>query len=158
MRERPNRHAWKACVGQPTVGSNPTSSAMARRSSHRGHVLGAAIIGPVAEELFFRGFALTAWRRDLGDRAALLRATAFFAIVHVLPITGDAASVIGQAVLLLVVLTPVGYVFGWLFLRYGMVGAISGHISYNSILLLLAFLAGEGTLKSKFGTHRLFIT
>ena len=27
VRERPNRHAWKACVGQLTVGSNPTSSA-----------------------------------------------------------------------------------------------------------------------------------
>ena len=27
MRERPNRHAWKACEGQPSVGSNPTSSA-----------------------------------------------------------------------------------------------------------------------------------
>ena len=27
VRERPNRHAWKACVGQPTVGSNPTPSA-----------------------------------------------------------------------------------------------------------------------------------
>ena len=29
MRERPNRHAWKACVGKLTVGSNPTPSAMA---------------------------------------------------------------------------------------------------------------------------------
>ena len=28
VRERPNRHDWKSCVGQPTVGSNPTSSAM----------------------------------------------------------------------------------------------------------------------------------
>lgn len=28
MRERPNRHAWKACVAQVTVGSNPTPSAM----------------------------------------------------------------------------------------------------------------------------------
>ena len=27
MRERPNRHDWKSCVGQPTVGSNPTLSA-----------------------------------------------------------------------------------------------------------------------------------
>jgi hypothetical protein len=27
MRERPNRHAWKACVGQPTMGSNPILSA-----------------------------------------------------------------------------------------------------------------------------------
>ena len=29
MRERTNRHAWRACVGQPTVGSNPTPSAPA---------------------------------------------------------------------------------------------------------------------------------
>ena len=28
LRERPNRHAWKACVAQVTVGSNPTPSAM----------------------------------------------------------------------------------------------------------------------------------
>src|SRR5438128_7553598 len=32
MRERPNRHAWKACVGQLTVGSNPTPSAEAART------------------------------------------------------------------------------------------------------------------------------
>ena len=31
MRERTNRHAWRACVGQPTVGSNPTPSAQRRR-------------------------------------------------------------------------------------------------------------------------------
>src|SRR5215207_10672952 len=31
VRERPNRHAWKACVGQPTVGSNPTPSARSER-------------------------------------------------------------------------------------------------------------------------------
>jgi hypothetical protein len=30
VRERPNRHAWKACVGQLTVGSNPTPSANSR--------------------------------------------------------------------------------------------------------------------------------
>ena len=28
MRERPNRHAWKACEAQVSVGSNPTPSAM----------------------------------------------------------------------------------------------------------------------------------
>lgn len=28
VRERPNRHAWKACEGKPSVGSNPTSSAL----------------------------------------------------------------------------------------------------------------------------------
>ena len=33
MRERPNRHAWKACEGQPSVGSNPTPSAMSAPAS-----------------------------------------------------------------------------------------------------------------------------
>ena len=28
VRERPNRHDWKSCVGKLTVGSNPTASAM----------------------------------------------------------------------------------------------------------------------------------
>ena len=29
VRERPNRHDWKSCVGKLTVGSNPTASATA---------------------------------------------------------------------------------------------------------------------------------
>src|SRR5437879_9604858 len=32
MRERPNRHAWKACVGQLTVGSTPPPSAETART------------------------------------------------------------------------------------------------------------------------------
>ena len=28
VRERPNRHDWKSCEGKPSVGSNPTSSAI----------------------------------------------------------------------------------------------------------------------------------
>src|SRR6056297_3469564 len=35
MRERPNRHAWKACEGQPSVGSNPTPSAMSVPADHQ---------------------------------------------------------------------------------------------------------------------------
>lgn len=34
VRERPNRHAWKACVGKLTVGSNPTPSANRGRMVH----------------------------------------------------------------------------------------------------------------------------
>ena len=33
MRERPNRHAWKACVGKLTLGSNPSLSAKGVRAS-----------------------------------------------------------------------------------------------------------------------------
>ena len=40
MAERSKAHAWKACVGQPTVGSNPTLSAISRpiRTSPRPQV------------------------------------------------------------------------------------------------------------------------
>ena len=38
MRERPNRHAWKACEAQVSVGSNPTSSAMSISDEQAMHV------------------------------------------------------------------------------------------------------------------------
>ena len=46
-------------------------------------VLGAAVVAPIAEEIFFRGFALSAWQRDLGPRPALVRSALFFALVHI---------------------------------------------------------------------------
>ena len=107
-------------------------------------VLAAAILIPVGEELFFRGFAQTAWTRDLGPQKALLRSTVFFAVVHIANIdTITFAEGLAQTVLTLVVILPVGFVLGWLFMRYGLIAAISGHISYNSLLLLLAFLASK---------------
>jgi membrane protease YdiL (CAAX protease family) len=106
--------------------------------------LTAAIIIPIGEELFFRGFVLTAWMRDLGPRAALIRTSLFFALVHTANIGGVGfVEGLSQAVLQIVVLLPVAFVLGWLFLRYGMAGAISGHITYNSLLLLLAYLASK---------------
>ena len=54
VRERPNRHAWKACVGRLTVGSNPTPSAsqyparlrspQGQRARHRHHRLGRQLV------------------------------------------------------------------------------------------------------------------
>jgi membrane protease YdiL (CAAX protease family) len=104
--------------------------------------LAAAIIIPVGEEVFFRGFALTAWLRDLGERGALIRASLFFAVVHIANIAGvDFATGLSQAVLQMAVLIPVAFVLGWLFLRHGLVAAIVGHITYNALLLTLAYLA-----------------
>ncbi len=106
--------------------------------------LAAAIIIPVGEELFFRGFALTAWLRDLGERSALIRASLFFALVHIANIAGvDFVTGVSQALLQMVVLIPVAFVLGWLFLRPGLMAAIAGHISYNAFLLTLAFLASK---------------
>jgi len=102
--------------------------------------LAVAVVAPIGEEAFFRGFAMTAWLRDLGPRSALLRGAFFFAIVHILNVSveeGHAAEGFGQAILEFVVILPLGTVLGWLFLRRGIVGSIAGHMTYNGLLLAL---------------------
>ena len=111
--------------------------------------LAAAIVAPVGEELFFRGFALTAWARDLPERSALIRSALFFALVHIANI--NAASFregASQAVLQVVVILPIGLVLGWLFLRRGIMASIAGHVAYNGILLGLMLLASGTTTGS----------
>jgi hypothetical protein len=104
--------------------------------------LTAGLVIPVGEELFFRGFVLTAWLRDLGERSALIRSSLFFALIHVVNISTDTfAEGAAQALLQTAVILPVGFAFGWLFLRYGMAAAIAAHVTYNSLLLFLAYLA-----------------
>ncbi|MET1231804.1 MAG: CPBP family intramembrane glutamic endopeptidase, partial [Candidatus Limnocylindrales bacterium] len=107
-------------------------------------VVGAAVVAPIAEEVFFRGFALTAWQRDLGARAALIRSSVFFALVHIANVGGvtfgDAAS---EALLQVAVIVPLGFVLGWAYQRHGIGASIAGHVGYNSTLLLLAAAAGQ---------------
>ncbi len=108
-------------------------------------LVAAAILAPIGEELFFRGFALTAWLRDLGPRAALIRASMLFAIVHIANVDvapGQAGVGLAQALIQFAVILPVGTVLGVLFLQRGMVAAIAGHMAYNGLGLLL-YLAGR---------------
>jgi membrane protease YdiL (CAAX protease family) len=103
--------------------------------------IAAAVVAPVGEEAFFRGFALSAWLRDLGPRAALWRSAAFFAFVHIVNISADTfGQGLGQAILEFVVILPLGLALGWLFLRHGLTGAIAGHVTYNAFLLLLLLI------------------
>jgi membrane protease YdiL (CAAX protease family) len=107
-------------------------------------VLAAAVVAPIGEEAFFRGFALTAWWRDLGPRAALVRSALFFAIVHILNIQvapDEAGRGLAQALLSFLVILPLGLVLGWLFQRRGIVASITGHVTYNGILLVLVAIA-----------------
>jgi membrane protease YdiL (CAAX protease family) len=107
-------------------------------------VVAAAVVAPIGEEAFFRGFTLSAWLRDLGERGAMVRSAVFFALVHILNIQvepGEAGRGVAQALLSFLVILPLGYVLGWLLLRRGMVGAIAGHVTYNGILLALLALA-----------------
>ena len=103
----------------------------------------AALIIPIGEELFFRGFTLTAWLRDLGPRSALIRSAVFFALIHIANINdvGSFGEGFAQALLQTAIILPVGLVLGWLFLRRGMAAAIAGHVTYNSLLLVLSLVA-----------------
>jgi membrane protease YdiL (CAAX protease family) len=100
----------------------------------------AALLIPIGEEVFFRGYSLTAWLRDLGPRSALIRSTVFFAAIHIAnvridPVGETFEAGLRQAALVLAVILPVGAVLGWLMLRRGLVASIVGHITYNGILI-----------------------
>jgi membrane protease YdiL (CAAX protease family) len=102
-----------------------------------------AIIAPVAEEILFRGFAVTAWRRSIGASRAIFRATLLFALAHVV---GIEATGFGQALGLIVVgagtRLPVAWVLGWVFVRRRSIWASIGlHATFNAVLLILANLA-----------------
>lgn len=107
------------------------------------HLVAGAVIAPVAEELLFRGFALTAWRRSLGARAAIIRSAIVFVLAHVLFVGGDgfreAASL---AFVAGVARVPVALVLGWLYVRTGSLWAPIGlHAAYNAVLIVLGELA-----------------
>src|SRR5450759_1699301 len=53
------------------------------------HLLAGAVVAPVAEEVLFRGFMVTAWERSNGPRAAIVHAALLFAAAHVLLVGGD---------------------------------------------------------------------
>ena len=105
-----------------------------------------AIVAPLGEELLFRAFATTAWARALGPRRALFRGALFFAIVHVLTISGGSASQAAElALVAFATRLPVALALGWLFLRRGSIWAPIGlHATFNAILLIL----GEAAARS----------
>ena len=113
-------------------------------SSHNGAdvlllALATIVVAPVGEELFFRGFALTAWWRDLGLRSALIRSALFFALIHIVNVQSvDFDTGVRQVMLILVQIIPLGLVLGWLYARRGILASIAGHATYNAVIFLVA--------------------
>jgi membrane protease YdiL (CAAX protease family) len=104
------------------------------------NLLAGAILAPLGEELLFRGLATTAWVRGLGARRGIVRGALFFAVVHVLTISGGTA---GEALQLAIIgfatRVPVALALGWLFVRRGSIWVPFGlHAAFNAILLVLA--------------------
>ena len=110
------------------------------------NLLAGAIVAPIGEELLFRGFATTAWARDIGARRGLIRGALFFAAVHVLTISGDSAgSAMGLALVAFATRIPVALALGWLFVRRRTIWAPIGlHAAFIAVLLVIA----ESALRS----------
>ena len=110
------------------------------------NLVSAAIIAPIGEELFFRGFATTAWFRALGAAGpAIIRGALFFSLAHVLTQLDESfATGVQRAVFSFLALLPAGIALGWVFLsRRSLYAAIGLHGAFNGIQVLLAFLAAR---------------
>jgi membrane protease YdiL (CAAX protease family) len=106
-------------------------------------LIAGGLIAPIAEESVFRGFAITAWRRTVGERGALVRASLVFALAHVINVGGDSLPQVGGLIAVgFASRIPVALALGWLFLRTRSIWAPLGlHMAFNGILLVLAEVA-----------------
>ncbi len=104
------------------------------------NILAAVVLAPVSEELFFRGFTLTAWRRMNGPVQAIVRSGILFALIHAIDQTGDTfGAALGVAIVAAGARVPVALALGWVFQRQGSLWASIGlHATFNGVLLILA--------------------
>lgn len=109
------------------------------------HLLAGVVIAPVSEEVLFRGFATSAWIRDMGVSRGVLRGALFFALAHILTISGlSAGPAIGAAVAAFVGRIPIALALGWLFVRRDTIWASLGlHAGFNGLLLILQEIAAR---------------
>jgi membrane protease YdiL (CAAX protease family) len=107
------------------------------------NLLSAAVIAPVSEELFFRGFATTAWARSLGFWPAIIRGAVFFAFAHVIAqLDVSFATGAQRALFSFVALLPVAVTLGWLYLaRRSLYASIGLHAAFNAIQVIALFAA-----------------
>jgi membrane protease YdiL (CAAX protease family) len=105
-----------------------------------------ALIAPVIEEAVFRGFAISAWQRTVGETGAILRASIVFALAHVINAGGDSFPQVAALIAIgFLTRIPVALALGWLFVRSRSIWAPIGlHMTFNAILLVLAEVATRG--------------
>ena len=106
-------------------------------------LLAAVVIAPIGEEIFYRGFATTAWARASGPTVAIVKGALFFSVAHIITIGGQTfGEAAGTALVAFLVRLPVGLALGWVFLRRDSLPAsIALHATYNGVIVLAAFSA-----------------
>jgi membrane protease YdiL (CAAX protease family) len=105
------------------------------------NLLSAAILAPLGEEVFFRGYTTTAWARAHGSRSAIIRGALFFSFAHIATLFATSFSTgLSAAVAQYIALLPAGLTLGWVFLARRSIWASMGlHGTYNALIVLLAY-------------------
>ena len=99
-----------------------------------GLTLFVCVVGPLIEELFFRGFVYSAIKKEWGRTRAILLSSVFFASLHLNPVDF-------LPILLL------GVLLAWIYEKTGsLFSALTVHVLNNSVAFLFLFL-----LKALFG-------
>ena len=105
-------------------------------------LLAAAVVAPIGEEIFFRGFATNAWARSLTRNSAIIRAAIFFAFIHIINLVGAVSpDVFFRAAILAVgARIPVAWMLTWIYTqRRSIYASVTLHATYNGILVLLTW-------------------
>lgn len=104
----------------PIFGDNPAAIAIG--------FVAAALVAPIAEETFFRGFMLGGLRQRFGAMGALLISSTFFALLH-------------QPITIFPVIFVLGLMLGLLWLQTGSIWpGIFMHATFNMIGFLAQFI------------------
>jgi membrane protease YdiL (CAAX protease family) len=102
-----------------------------------------AVLIPIGEEVFFRGYSTNAWGRSLSPASALFRAALFFAFIHV--VNTDNTEIllsIRAAAFNFGARVPVALALCWVYMRRGsLMASASLHGFYNGMIVLIAFWA-----------------
>jgi len=106
-------------------------------------IVAVAIVAPIGEEIFFRGYVTNAWARSVSRNSAILRASLLFALVHVANVTTTVGSVSWRVALFdFGARIPVAIALTWLYMRRrSIIASATLHAGYNGAITLIAFLA-----------------
>lgn len=97
-------------------------------------VVALVVVGPIAEEIFFRGVVFNAWLREYGARSAIFGSAILFGFIH-------------GSVFLFLPIVALGVALALLYRATGSLPAtIALHAGYNGITVALVLLARFGIL------------
>jgi membrane protease YdiL (CAAX protease family) len=98
-----------------------------------GVMVSVCVVGPILEEVIFRGFLFDGLAARHGTRVAVVASALLFGLVH-----------IGAGTVLLLPISALGALFAWLRLRHGgLLAPILAHVAHNSLMVTVVSLVPD---------------